>query len=34
MKFVDPKTCPWQHAVGEDGPKPDPDVAAHRLLTL
>ena len=34
MKFVDAKTCPWQHAVGEDGPKPDPDVAANRLLTL
>lgn len=34
MKFIDAKTCPWQHAVGEDGPKPDPDVGANRLLTL
>lgn len=34
MKFVNPSTCPWLHAVGEDGPKPDPDPAPHRLLTL
>jgi uncharacterized protein (DUF934 family) len=34
MKFINPTTCPWQHAVGEDGPKPDPDPAANRLLTL
>lgn len=34
MNFIDPKTCPWQHAVGEDGPKPDPDAAPHRLLSL
>lgn len=34
MKLVNANTCPWQHAIGEDGPKPDPDVAPHRLLTL
>jgi uncharacterized protein (DUF934 family) len=34
MKFIDPRACPWQHAVGEDGPKPDPDPAPHRLLSL
>jgi uncharacterized protein (DUF934 family) len=34
MKFIDPHHCPWQHAVGEDGPKPDPDPAPHRLLSL
>lgn len=34
MKFVVPHQDPWQHAVGEDGPKPDPDPAAHRLLSL
>lgn len=34
MKFINPNTCPWQHAVGEDGPKPDPDAAPNRLLTL
>ncbi len=34
MRFIDPHTDNWQHAVGEDGPKPDPDPAANRLLTL
>lgn len=34
MKFVNANTCPWKHAIGEDGPKPDPDPAPHRLLTL
>ena len=34
MKFIDPHSSPWQHAVGEDGPKPDPDPAPHRLLSL
>jgi uncharacterized protein (DUF934 family) len=34
MKFIDIHHCPWQHAVGEDGPKPDPDPAPHRLLSL
>jgi uncharacterized protein (DUF934 family) len=34
MKFINASTCPWQHAVGEDGPKPDPDPAANRLLSL
>ncbi|MFT7723825.1 MAG: DUF934 domain-containing protein [Roseateles sp.] len=34
MKFIHPNTCPWKHAIGEDGPKPDPDPAPHRLLTL
>lgn len=34
MKFIDLHHCPWQHAVGEDGPKPDPDPAPHRLLSL
>lgn len=34
MKFINASTCPWQHAVGEDGPKPDPDPAQHRLLSL
>ncbi len=34
MKFIDLHTCPWQHAIGEDGPKPDPDPAPHRLLSL
>ena len=34
MKFNNASTCPWQHAVGEDGPKPDPDPAANRLLSL
>ncbi len=34
MKFINASTCLWQHAVGEDGPKPDPDPAPHRLLSL
>jgi uncharacterized protein (DUF934 family) len=34
MKFINATTCAWKHAVGEDGPKPDPDPAANRLLTL
>ncbi|MFN4115724.1 MAG: DUF934 domain-containing protein [Inhella sp.] len=34
MRFIDPHTDNWQHAVGEDGPKPNPDPAANRLLTL
>ncbi|WP_374662822.1 DUF934 domain-containing protein [Inhella sp.] len=34
MKFIDPHLDPWQHAVGEDGPKPDPDPAPNRLLSL
>lgn len=34
MRFIDIPTDNWQHAVGEDGPKPDPDPAANRLLTL
>ncbi|MFG6415418.1 DUF934 domain-containing protein [Roseateles sp. DC23W] len=34
MKFINPNTCTWKHAIGEDGPKPDPDPAANRLLTL
>lgn len=34
MRFIDPHTDNWQHAVGEDGPKPDPDPAPNRLLTL
>lgn len=34
MKFIDSHSGPWQHAVGEDGPKPDPDPAPHRLLSL
>lgn len=34
MKYIDPHHDLWQHAVGEDGPKPDPDPAPNRLLTL
>ena len=34
MKFINATTCAWKHAVGEDGPKPDPDPAPNRLLTL
>jgi uncharacterized protein (DUF934 family) len=34
MKFINATTCAWKHAIGEDGPKPDPDPAANRLLTL
>lgn len=34
MKFINATTCPWKHAIGEDGPKPDPDPAPHRLLSL
>ncbi len=34
MKFIDIHHCRWQHAVGEDGPKPDPDPAPNRLLSL
>jgi len=34
MKFINANTCPWKHAVGEDGPKPDPDPAPYRLLSL
>ncbi len=34
MRFIDFHTDPWQHAVGEDGPKPDPDPAPNRLLSL
>lgn len=34
MRFIDPHTDTWQHAIGEDGPKPDPDPAANRLLSL
>lgn len=34
MKFIDIHRCPWQHAVGEDGPKPDPEAGPNKLLTL
>lgn len=34
LKFIDPHHDLWKHAVGEDGPKPDPDPAPNRLLTL
>lgn len=34
MRYIDPQRDPWQHAVGEDGPKPNPDPAPHRLLSL
>ena len=34
MKFINANTCTWKHAIGEDGPKPDPDPAPNRLLTL
>jgi uncharacterized protein (DUF934 family) len=34
MKFIHANTCCWKHAIGEDGPKPDPDPAPNRLLTL
>jgi len=34
MKFINANTCCWKHAIGEDGPKPDPDPAPNRLLTL
>ena len=34
MKFINATTCPWKHAIGEDGPKPDPDPAPNRLLSL
>ena len=34
MKFINATTCAWKHAVGEDGPKPDPDPAPNRLLSL
>ncbi|MBW8845094.1 MAG: DUF934 domain-containing protein [Burkholderiales bacterium] len=34
MKFINATTCCWKHAIGEDGPKPDPDPAPNRLLTL
>ncbi len=34
MKYIDPHHDLWQHAVGEDGPKPDPDPAPNRLLSL
>jgi uncharacterized protein (DUF934 family) len=34
MKFIDPKRDKWHQVVGEDGPKPDPDPAPDRLLTL
>ena len=34
MKFINATTCQWKHAIGEDGPKPDPDPAPNRLLSL
>jgi len=35
MKFVDSHhDLQWHRVIGEDGPKPDPDPAAHLLLTL
>lgn len=34
MKYIDLHHDLWQHAVGEDGPKPDPDPAPNRLLSL
>lgn len=34
MKFINATTCAWKHAIGEDGPKPDPDPAPNRLLSL
>ena len=34
MKFIDIHNDPWHRVIGEDGPKPDPDPAPHRLLTI
>lgn len=34
MKFIDIHNDPWHRVCGEDGPKPDPDPAPHRLLTV
>ncbi len=34
MKFIDSHHEHWQRVVGEDGPKPDPDPAPYRLLSL
>jgi uncharacterized protein (DUF934 family) len=34
MKFIDTHHPQWQRVCGEDGPKPDPDPAAHLLLSL
>ena len=34
MKFINATTCTLKHAIGEDGPKPDPDPAPNRLLSL
>ena len=34
MQFIDPSTDPWRACAGEDGPRPHPAVAPHRLLTL
>jgi uncharacterized protein (DUF934 family) len=34
MLFIDTHNDPWHRVCGEDGPKPDPDVQADRLLTL
>jgi uncharacterized protein (DUF934 family) len=34
MLFIDPHHDRWHRVCGEDGPKPDPDVHADRLLSL
>jgi uncharacterized protein (DUF934 family) len=34
MLFIDAHRDPWHRVCGEDGPKPDPDVQADRLLSL
>jgi uncharacterized protein (DUF934 family) len=34
MLFIDPHHDRWHRVCGEDGPKPDPDVQADRLLGL
>jgi uncharacterized protein (DUF934 family) len=34
MLFIDPHHDRWHRVCGEDGPKPDPDLHADRLLDL
>ncbi|WP_083748871.1 DUF934 domain-containing protein [Pelomonas sp. KK5] len=34
MKFIDTHHDQWHRVIGEDGPKPDPDPAPYRLLTI
>jgi uncharacterized protein (DUF934 family) len=34
MKFIDTHHDAWHTALGEDGPQPHPQAAAHLLLTL